>query len=536
MKRRLSFLLALVLALSLCGAASATSTDDNFNATGYPVAKEPVTYTALTVSSPMYADDWNDFTVIKYLSDYTNVHFDWQYISDTDWQTQINLRLVSGDLPDIIYNALDMSQLQTYGVEGGMFLDYTKYIDQYMPNMKAAFEKYPDMASFAKMLDGSIYSLVQNVWTYGMADPMYYRGDMMAEMGAKVPTTVDEFYDLLVAAKEYYKDVDGFYPFMSRSHWVYQNLFPAFGDAWQATNLANPGGYGDNGDGKVTYNYVSDQWRRFLEFFNKMYVNGLVDPEIFTQDDSAVNAKIKAGQCMFIGRSGTQLTADYYKSGKVETKILPPLVSQWTTEQKSLAINTLSLAGRVINVNCKNPEYLMRYNDLFFTDIPGAVDGICGVTSWLGVKGTDWDISDDGQSYFRILPADTKGLSEEEYKNKYVVSSNYVGLVILNLFPMNNPTQEMKSRESAVNYYPYMKPRLLDDYFKYTEDESSTLNGLVTDITAYVNTASSQFMSGAVELNDATWANYVDTVNAMGLDQVLAIKQTGYDRWLGKKS
>ena len=532
MKRILTVCLAMALAFGLCGAASAAA--DNFNATGYPIAKEPVTYTALTASAPHYADDWNDYTVIKYLSDYTNVHFDWQYISDTDWATQINLRLVSGDIPDIIYNALDMSQLQTYGVEGGMFLDYTKYIDEYMPNMKAAFEKYPDMGSFAKMLDGSIYSLVQNVWTYGMADPIYYRGDMMAEMGAQVPATIDEFYDLLVAAKEFYKDVEGYYPFLSRIHWTYQNLFPAFGDAWQATDIAFPGGYGDNGDGKVSYNYTSDQWRRFLEFFNKMYVNGLLDPEIFTQDDSTVNAKIKDGKCIFIGRSGTQLTADYYKSGTVETKILPPLTSQWTSELKVLGINTLSLAGRVINANCERPEYLMRYSDMFFTEIADAFDGICGITSWLGLKGTDWDISEDGQSYFRILPEDRKGLSEEEYKNKFVVSSNYVGLVVLDLFPMNNPTQEMKSRESAANYYPYMKPRLLDNFFKYTEDESSRLNSLVADITSYVNTASSQFMSGAVELNDATWANYVDTVNAMGLEEALAIKQAGYERWLGK--
>lgn len=532
MKRTVSTLLTLALLLALCGMAVA---DDNFNAAGYPIAKEPVTYTALAQSMAQYADDWSEYTVQKYLSGYTNVYFDFQYISNLDWETQLNLKLVSGDIPDTIVTPLSATQLQTYGSEGGMFLNYADYIDEYMPNMKTAFEKYPDMAALGAMLNGEIYSLVKNVWTYTMAVPMYYRGDMMEEMGATVPTTIDEFYNLLVAAKEFYSGVEGFYPIESQIQWVHHSFFPAFGDGWQVGATNQQSGFGDNGDGKVTFNYMTDQWRRYLEFFNKLYKEGLLDPEIFTLDNSAVNAKIKAGQCLFIGASGTQLTAEYYKSGTIETKVLAPLVSQYTDEQKVLSIAPLSLAGRVINVNCKNPEYLMRYYDMFYTEIADAFDGICGITSWLGVKGVDWDITEDGQNYFRILPEDTKGLSEEEYKNKYVVSSDYIGLVVLDKFPINNPTQEMKSHESADNYYPYMKYRLLDGNFKYTEEENSRLASLTADITTYVDTVSAQFMSGALELNDANWDNYVNTIKAMGIDEVLQIEQVGYDRWLGKE-
>lgn len=532
MKRNVSILLMLALLVSLSGMAIA---DDNFNASGYPIAKEPVTYTALVSNAAHYADDWNNYTTQQYLNDYTNVHFDFQYISSTDWDTQINLRLVSGDIPDTILTPLSTDQLQTYGEEGGMFLNYADYIDEYMPNMKAAFEKYPDMASLGTMLNGGIYSLTKNVWTYNVASPMYYRGDMMAEMGAEIPKTIDEFYALLVAAKEFYSNVEGFYPIQSEAFWLHHNLFPAFGDGWQVgrTNQAATG-YGDNGDGKVTFNYTTDQWRHYLEFFNKIYKEGLIDPEIFTLDAQAVNAKIKAGQCLFIGNAGTQLTGEHYASGKVETKVLPPLVSEYTDEQKVLGISTVSLAGRVINANCKNPEYLLRYYDMFFTEIAEAFDGICGITSWLGVKGTDWDITEDGQNYFRIVPQDTKGLSEEEYKNKYVVSSDYLGLVVLDVFPINNPTQEMKGYESAASYYPFMKYRMLDGNFKYTEEENSRLSSLTADITTYVDTVSAQFMSGALELNDANWENYVNTVKAMGIDEVLEIKQIGYDRWLGK--
>lgn len=522
MRKTVSCLLALSMILTMCvGFASAES------AQTYPIVEEPVTYTALTSSSSSYADDFNEYTVQKYLTEMTNVRFDWQYISNTDWDTQVNLKLASGDLPDIIYGALNTSQLQTYGVEGGMFLNYAEHLDA-MPNMAAAFEKYPDLKSYCTMLDGGIYSLAKRLWTYSMASPIYYRDDMMRKMDAKVPTTIDEFYELLVMAKEAFADVEGFYPIQSALSVLHTNLFPAFGDGWQV-------GYGDNGDGKVVYNYVSDQWRHYLEFLSRLYAEGMIDPEIFTLDGATINAKVKAGQCLLIGGVGTQLTADYYESGKIETKVLAPLVSEYTDKQKTLDIDSMSWCGRIINAECKNPEPLLKYLDMFYVEIPDRVNEVCGIASWLGIYGTDWAISEDGQSYYRILPEDTFGLAEEEYKNKYVIDSNYCGLVVLDLFPVNNPTQEMKAYESAEKFYPYMQPRLLDGSFKYTADENSELSGMVTDIDTYVATATAQFIQGTLALDDASWDNYVNTINSMNLSRVLELKQIGYDRWKGEE-
>lgn len=79
-----------------------------------------------------------------------------------------------------------------------------------------------------------------------------------------------------------------------------------------------------------------------------------------------------------------------------------------------------------------------------------------------------------------------------------------------------------------------MKYRLLDGNFKYTDEESSILSGLETDINTYVTTAAAQFINGTQELNDNTWKQYTDTINSMQLDEVLRLKQVGYDRWLGK--
>ncbi|MEA4824121.1 MAG: hypothetical protein VB111_08430 [Clostridiaceae bacterium] len=507
------------------GTTAATTTPDaNAAAGSYPIVSEPVTYTALVSANSQYADDWNDYTTIQYMSDYTNILFDWQYITSTDWETQLNLKLAGADIPDMIYDSLSTSQLQTYGSEGGYFLDYTPYLNENMPNMVNAFTTYPELKSYATMLDGGIYQLPEIIWTYTMASPIYYRGDHLAEMGASVPTTTTEFYDFLVAAKAQYASVDGYYPIESNYDNLHNNLFPAFGDGYQLP-------FGDNGDGKVSYNKGTDQWRNYLTYMAKLYQEGLIDKEIFTMDAATINAKVKAAQCSVIGGVGTQLTADYYASGKIETKVLPPLTSEYTSEQKSIGLNTLNWCGKAINKDCANPEYLMRYFDLYYTTISEEQDGICGITSWLGVKGVDWDVSEDGTTYSRILPSDTKGLSEEEYKNKYVMGGGYCGLVVLDLFPINNPTQEMKSHESADSYYPYMKARLFDSAFKYTDDENAELASMITDLNTYVDTSTAQFITGVTPLDDANWANYLATLEKMNLTRILELKQAGYDRW-----
>ena len=47
MKRILALTLVLTLALGACAGLSLAEGDENFNSTGYPIANEPVTYTAL---------------------------------------------------------------------------------------------------------------------------------------------------------------------------------------------------------------------------------------------------------------------------------------------------------------------------------------------------------------------------------------------------------------------------------------------------------------------------------------------------------
>ena len=49
---------------------------------------------------------------------------------------------------------------------------------------------------------------------------------------------------------------------------------------------------------------------------------------------------------------------------------------------------------------------------------------------------------------------------------------------------------------------------------------------------SYVSTEILSFMIGQNELNDESWANYVATLESMGIHDVLAVYQNAYDEYL----
>ena len=71
---------------------------------------------------------------------------------------QLPLYLASGDWPDFFINPLTNADINSYGVEGKMLVNYNDYLE-YMPNLEACFKKYPTARKVVTNTDGTIYQL-----------------------------------------------------------------------------------------------------------------------------------------------------------------------------------------------------------------------------------------------------------------------------------------------------------------------------------------------------------------------------------------
>ena len=94
MKKLVSLLLAVVMVLSLCGAA---------------MAEEKVNLTAFPVFPGESERGFQQLVVFPELEAKTGIHVDFQTVKDADWSTQLNLMFASGEYTDMILrNGVDV--------------------------------------------------------------------------------------------------------------------------------------------------------------------------------------------------------------------------------------------------------------------------------------------------------------------------------------------------------------------------------------------------------------------------------------------
>ncbi|MCM8711215.1 ABC transporter substrate-binding protein [Clostridium sp. SYSU_GA19001] len=500
-----------------------------FNVTGLPIVKQKVTLKVVSPKAPL-APSYNEMTIFKKLEEQTNVHIDWNNIPDTDYQEKKNLLLASGDLPDAFYNAgFSDYDLVKYS-QDGTIIPLDDLIDKYMPNVKKLLEKKPEIKKFITSPDGKIYSLpIGEEMGSGQgaigSNPYFFfiNKKWLDKLGMKIPTTLDELHDVLVAFKE--KDPNGNgkkdeNP-MSFIHmwWCADigNLFGGFG-------MADPNDHLIVRDGKVIYTAVREEYKEAIQYFSKWVQEGLIDKESFTltKDPNALFAKGKTSEQTlgsFIWWEETEIVGperekDYVlvgplKGPKGEQKIAWSNGSQW------------GRGAFVITKANKNPEITARWIDQQFEP------KMTAQIHW-GPIGEVYE-EKDGKLVNKPLP---EGVAMGEFRQK--VAPNGAGVVTAEDFEkIVDMEPRAKVRIDRVKLFtPYMEKEHLPSLF-YTPEEVERRNQIETELGEYVNKKRAQWlMNGGIE---GEWDKYLSDLKKIGIDEYIKITQAAYDRYNSNK-
>lgn len=204
---------------------------------------------------------------------------------------QLNLRIAAGDMPDVFspWNGIE-SEL----IESGALLDLTDLLQEKAPHL---WESIPEeMWDAVKANDPTgenrIYVIPQ-VLNYGRNGGMI-RQDWLDSLGLKMPTTQEEFVEVLRAFKNEDPNGNGVADEIATGgraevRWMGQ-MFGQYGIAmWE--------GYPqwDIYDGELTYSAVTQNMKDCLEWMSELYAEGLLDPETLLNDKSAWDGKINSG-------------------------------------------------------------------------------------------------------------------------------------------------------------------------------------------------------------------------------------------------
>ncbi|MCD7715511.1 MAG: extracellular solute-binding protein [Lachnospiraceae bacterium] len=298
-------------------------------------------------------EDWDDNAWYDAYKDKFNINVENLWVSN-DYGTKLNLAIADGDLPDVFH--VDATQLQQL-VEADMIMDLTQLLDYYgSDTLKGYYEYDPDTYQTG-VFDGKLYGLPQE--SYGIIDQFQYvwiRKDWKDELGLADPQSMEDVINIAKAFKENYgaygfgenQSIDGFKKFAL-----------AYG--------ANPDIWIDTDDG-IQYGNVQPEMKEALAAYAELYKEGLINPNMTTDDWEAVSQELINGKCgiifwaQWLGYNPVPYVVD--NLGK-EAIFEPYEIPTISGDPVKASVSFGNRGYIVINKNCEHPEAAMKLINFF---------------------------------------------------------------------------------------------------------------------------------------------------------------------------
>ena len=518
MKKFLSLLLSLLMVISCVSFASAEGLTYN----GVDIS-EPVTLKILCRSN-VQTIDAAEMGMFKDAAAKVNVTLEWTQIR-SGWDEKKAVLLTGNDYPDIFLTGLETADIVT---NLPAFANMTDLINEYAPNVVRMFEEVPDAKVSGTFGDGGIYSL-PNIVGYR---PRTYctigiNKVWLDKLQLEVPTTLDELEQVLIAFRDGDPNGNGIadeigydWPNVGYCHDAYE-LTGAFGVVDCQDNMRTV-----IQDGVISFLYEHDAYLKLTQYLHRWYKEGLITPEVFTNDYAASNALCGQGEIARVGmvtgysaqnRCGA-FESEYIHiappSGGEEYKVMWPFM----IKDRTISSNAVEMSA-----SCKNKERAMMFiNELYSDDF--------AVQSYFGSFDTGLTTKYEDGTYSINMPTDYASI--EESKWVYALVDYGCGYFSKRVEDLTTAPAELLGRIEIDNIYvPYSAP-MMDIWptlIKFSEEELEELTYIRSDIFTYVNQKTAEWIvNGGVE---DQWDDFQAYLKSLGIDTMRQIYQDAYNAY-----
>ena len=534
-----------LLLVSLMVFMSATAFADITPNGEFPIVDTP---TEITVWAPIPGGqtDYSNNGTTKYFEEKTGVHVNWIEVPNSEQDVLFNTSIGSGDYPDYyMKNITQSSELLTY-YNDGVIIPLNDLIDKYSVYLKQLLEEDPSVREAITAPDGNIYCFpVVNYIPCQNVDAKIYvykewLNKYMEETGMPKPNTTEGLENML----SYFRDNDmngngdASDEIPLTGHYQYKNTGNA---VFYIMNgfcyLPNDYLYLDDG-GKATMDVKTDAFRDGLRYIHNLYSEGLIDEGMFVQTlttfrslTSSTKDKVIVGACA-APYPYRVLTMQPDVENSVQWKdyeVLDPIQrADGTTIVAGIPTAKVSAFG-MITTSCKNPEVVMRWVDSIYST------EMREYFVYGGEEGTGWEWRDGVKS---IAGGDRAVVSLLDASERYEIwLPDWVGSWITDEMycnvAANSETDETPLRVAdGAHYDKYLKDTGIP-FIVWCDDEDTVTEFGELDalFISYLNTAISEFTLGVKDINDdATWQEYLTTLDAMGYDHFCEVATRYYGK------
>lgn len=457
----------------------------------------------------------------------TGVKINWDVTPSAQYWETMRLRLAAGkDLPDII----SIPESNPVGTAGnGLIIPLDDLIAQYAPNIRAYFNEFPTLEKAMKAPDGKIYALSSDVTGAAYGDPygLIIRKDWLDKLNLDEPKTLDDWYNVLKAFKTQDPNGTGKDDVIPLS--VEENIEPLglFGSAL-GLNLFYSSGYYPDANGKIEYQWMDERAHQLVIWLNKLFTEGLLDPEFMTSDGDMVTSNIT--------RNLVGVTSSFINN-----------TNRYNAAQKAAGVAavwqiTLPPSGD------GNPGFYEKYGPVsgWFGITKDAKDPVLAI-KWLdyiyaseegnrftnfGIEGTSYEMI-NGEPQFTDWTANhPEGLSFNEALRSLGAMPT-LPWIRATSGPLSKQTPAILKMDPPLEQQAAKVKDYLLDSIQYmsglpTLEESQESGKILADIWTYKNETLSKYIMGQTPID---WDKFVSSLKSLGVEKVIEIKQAQYDRF-----
>lgn len=247
-----------------------------------PDPKEPFSITLLTASFSNKPAG-KDSEVWKMVEDYTHTNLNITWTPNASYNDKLNITLASGTLPMVIKVENTRVPSVAAAIQKGQFWEIGPYLSRY-PNLSKANPEI--LANISN--NGKVYGIYR---ARQQGRPgISYRKDWLDKMGLPIPKTIDDFYTMLKAFTEGDPDGNGI-------HDTYGLAVTKYPLPWEMMQVwfGAPNKWGIDENDKLVPEHFAPEYRNSLQFFRKIYAEGLVNSDFPIFDPTRWNEQVTSG-------------------------------------------------------------------------------------------------------------------------------------------------------------------------------------------------------------------------------------------------
>ena len=472
--------------------------------------------------------DWiNDLEWYKEAEARTGIKVEYQKGTDEENAVypEIDQMVLSRTLTDATMCRQDQANI--YGAQGA-FYDLKPLIEEYAPHIKAYLEANPDYEALVTNDDGSIYGLLTE--DVQKSSFIFYRADHFEKAGVDPAgiKTVDDFTEALRKLKEYYKDVDNYYPLQGReAALIFQSWFNCSNNISSEESNGFYYNYIDSG-----YDIHADGAYKMVETMKTWYDEGLINPEwvagAFSEGDWESAMWEGRGSVCFdfytrpaaFNLEGKKYDPDYNMA------ILDFLVDENGNNLKpQTAPKYNQRRATVINIDAdeETAKDIIQFIDYFYSEEGQTL------ANW-GVEGVSYEETDDGKQY--LVSYDEELAKPDGEMEWSFLSDRFTVCKPIDTTAFFSFNSEIV-KDAALRLFD-------DDHLQYginiiyTDAESSELATITASLKESCDAGLVAFIRGTKELNEESWQAFLDEMDAAGYMRMEELQLEAYNNTYGE--